>query len=62
MFLVMNNKPGYFSHPIGIFDTRIQAGNEILRTIEALNKDGDYSEQSHFTITELQLNKNYVAI
>lgn len=62
MFLVMNNKPGYVSQVVGLFDTRLQAGNEILKTIDAFNKDGDFSIQEHYNVIEIEPNKNYITL
>jgi len=60
MFAVIHEKPGCFSQLLGVFITRQQAGNEILRTIEAFKKDDEYTEQSHFKIIEAELNKNHM--
>lgn len=62
MFLVMNNKPGYVAQVVGLFDTRIQAGNEILKSIDAFNKDGDFSIQEHYNVIEIEKNKNYITL
>ncbi|GBQ91155.1 hypothetical protein [Gluconobacter albidus] len=58
MFVVIHEKPGCFSQLLGVFVNRMQVGNEIIRTMEALKKDGEHTNQSDFKIIEAELNKN----